>query len=224
MKRYLPLLAALAGCSLNSEQKISCQTQTDCLDGYACAGSICVARGDGGVTLADAPSSGDDYGVVQALAPATAGVSVVGDYYTLAGVSSTTGSLACAMLAHEDAAPGTETALAYAKVDKGEAGGDTRCPSGSFAIVDDPSCKVEPVTGLRPGCAIYKRWDASGTQVANRRAIGGYVAIQNTPSGQDDQRCDVDLSLRFAGGVTIAKAFSFHYNPLAPAEAFCVPQ
>ena len=83
---------------------------------------------------------------------------------------------------------------------------------------------MEPVTGLRPGCAIYKRWDASGTQVANRRAIGGYVAIQNTPSGQDDQRCDVDLSLRFAGGVTIAKAFSFHYNPLAPAEAFCVPQ
>jgi hypothetical protein len=34
-------------------------------------------------------------------------------------------------------------------------------------------------------------------------------------------RCRVELSLNFAGGVTVAKTFMFDYNPYAPASAFC---
>jgi hypothetical protein len=218
------LLTALAGCTLDGQQKTACNGPSDCLDGYACAVGQCVRQPDGGVTLVDASQAGGDFGEVQALAPATAGVTAFPDSYTLAGVTTATGGLGCAMLADEGAAPGTDTAVAYAKIDKGESG-DTRCPAGSYAIMNDPSyCASDPFTGVRPGCAVYRRWDTAGTKVANRRAIGGYVTIQNTFVSTSDQRCDVDFSLRFAGGVTIGKTFSFHYNPLAPAEAFCVPQ
>lgn len=218
------LLIALAGCTLDGQQKNACNGPSDCLDGYACADGMCLRQPDGGVTLVDAPDTRGDYGEVQALVPATGGVTAFADSYTLAGVTTATGGLGCAMLADEGDAPGTDTALAYAKIDKGDSG-DTRCPAGVFAIMNDSEyCASDPFTGLRPGCAVYRRWDAAGTQVANRRAIGGYATIQNTFVSSSDQRCDVDISMRFEGGVAIAKTFSFHYNPLAPAEAFCVPQ
>ena len=218
------LLIVIGGCTLDGQQKTACNGPADCLDGYACGNGTCVRQADGGVTVVDAPHSGGDYGDVQALAPGTAGVTAFPDSYTLAGVTTATGGLGCAMLDNENAAPGTDTAVAYAKIDKGQSG-DTRCPAGTFAIMNDPvACAVDPFSGVRPGCAIYRRWDASGTQVASRRAIGGYVTIQNTFVSSSAQRCDVDISMRFAGSVTISKTFSFQYNPLAPAEAFCVPQ
>jgi hypothetical protein len=121
-------------------------------------------------------------------------------------------------LSSEDASPGAANALVYAKVHKES--GDDRCPTGTFSIVDNPrACNVN--IAVQAGCAIYKQWDSSGTQVTNRSALGGYVTIGEVIQPNMDVTCSVDMSATFDGGVTIRSTYSFLYNPAAESGPFC---
>ena len=215
--------AALAvGCNLDDADgpKNSCNVQADCLAGYQCVNSVCVGGGtDGGVTLIDAPNNSKYYGSVEPLAPQSAGMAA-GNYETLVGVTTAAGNLGCAVVGDLEAAPGGGAAVVYAKV-KPESG-DYRCPVGVFAIMNDPSsCTSLSPGDLRPNCAIYKRWDTAGKQVANQLAIGGYVSVTETYISSMASRCSAELSINFAGSVTVTKTFTYDYNPLAPTSAFC---
>jgi hypothetical protein len=120
----------------------------------------------------------------------------------------------------ESASPGTATSLVYAKIRKGETG-DTRCPRGTYSIVNDPmNCSVV-LNGLFPGCVLYKQWDASGTQITNRLGIGGYVTVDDVTNSDMNHSCNIDLSATFAGGITIKSTFSFTYNPYGSDSSFC---
>ena len=223
-------LALAAGCDLDDGTKNACQLQTDCLAGYQCINQMCVGTGSNGgdagtdgktVVLVDAPPTpGSTFGTVEPLTPASARL-VAANYQTLTAVTTAAGTLGCAVVGDLQASPGPNTAVVYAKVQKES--GDTRCPDGVFAIVNDPDLCRQDFTGeLRPGCAMYKRWNASGQQVAYQLAIGGYVSIQNTYINSNTERCVSEMSIQFAGGVTVTKTFQFDYNPLAPTSAFCV--
>ncbi|HEY5921314.1 MAG TPA: hypothetical protein VIV11_06570 [Kofleriaceae bacterium] len=215
--------AALAvGCNLDDGSKNSCNVQTDCLTGYQCVNNTCIGGGtdSGGIVLIDAPGSGSKfYGTVEPLTSLSAGMAA-GNYETLAGVTTAAGNLGCAVVGDLDASPGAGAAVVYAKV-KPESG-DYRCPEGVFAIMNDPSsCTSTFPSDLRPNCALYKRWDASGKQVANQLAIGGYVSVQEMYISSMASRCSAEMSINFAGGVTVTKSFTYDYNPLAPGSAFC---
>lgn len=214
----LPLiaLAALAtGCDLDDNNKNACVTAADCLDGYQCVANVCSGGHQGGT---DAPS-GPYFGTVEAMTPQTTGVAAA-NYQTLVGATSVLGTLGCAVVGDLQASPGASAAVVYAKIHADT--GDTRCPTGTFAIVNDfDLCMQTFPDELHPGCAIYRRWDASGQQVANQLATGGYVQSEQVVLGEMEYRCDVQLSIQFAGGVAIGKAFSFTYNPFGPTEKFC---
>lgn len=222
--RYtLMLLVAVAGgCGLDDgESKTSCNVQADCLAGFACLDSTCVATGDDRNPGAPDGGSGGGplYGTVESLAPQSTGFAA-DNYESLVGATNAAGPLGCALVGDLAAAPGGAGAAVYAKIYS--EGGDRRCLEGTFAIKNDPAeCTPSFSEQLRAGCALYRRWDTNGTQVANQLAIGGYVTVNETYVNDMSSRCDVDLSLRFAGNVTVAKTFQFTFNPLAPASAFC---
>ncbi|CAN5553953.1 hypothetical protein BH11MYX1_BH11MYX1_51510 [soil metagenome] len=213
----LLITAMLAfGCNIDDGTKNACNVQTDCLTGFMCVNSTCV--GSNNNVSPDAPS-GPFYGTVEPIAAQTEGVAAA-NYQTLVAATTTPGAFGCAVTSDLQSSPGPDAAVAYAKVHAES--GDTRCPNGVFAIINDPSACASMIPGeLRPGCAIYKRWDASGQQVANQLATGGYVSITQTYLNDMAYRCDAELSVRFAGNVTIEKTFTFAYNPLSPAESFC---
>jgi hypothetical protein len=229
-------LLLLPGCLLDGDGKDSCRTQADCLDGYTCIDQECSGGGGGG-SGDDGGDDGSDpgnddgagggggsgaqeqFGTVAALAAASLGLASVNDYQTVVSLTTAGGGLGCAMVGDEDASPGTAAAMLSVKPDAAD--GDDRCPEGTFGILDDEDiCGYLSVSGLHEGCAAYRAWDASGEPSAFRLATGGYVTITATPAG-DQVTCDVELSVSFAGGPTIADAFSFEYDPLAPDGAFC---
>lgn len=221
----LMALVFAGGCYIDDDSgKNACMVPDDCLSGYECINQRCVGGGGGsgdddggGIHIPDAPSA--YYGTVEALTPASSGLTAV-NYDTIAGVTNAPGTLGCAVVGDLTASPGAGAAVVYAKVSKES--GDTRCPTGVYAIVNDPAgCRSTFPDELRSSCAVYKRWDASGTQVAYQSATGGYVSIQDTYVSETSQRCVTEVSIRFAGGVTVAKTYQFTYNPLAPTSAFC---
>lgn len=208
------LAALVTGCNLDDGTKNACNSAADCLDGYQCANNVCVG-GSGGP---DAPA-GPYFGTVEAMTSQSSGLAAA-NYQTLVGATTALGTLGCAVVGDLQASPGAGAAVVYAKVQAES--GDARCPMGTFAIVNDPNACMQTFPDeLRPGCAIYKRWDASGQPVANQLAIGGYVQVQQVYVSDMEYRCDAQLSLQFPGGVAIGKAFSFTYNPYGPTEKFC---
>jgi hypothetical protein len=215
-------LAALAvGCNLDDGTKNACNVTEDCLPGYYCFNQTCLTNGgngdDGSVVLMDAP--GKFYGTVEAMTPQSAGIAA-GNYETLVAVTTAPGTLGCAVVGDLEASPGSDAAVVYAKVRPDS--GDYRCPMGVHAIMNDPNaCTPTFPDELRAGCALYKRWSTSGQQVAYQLATGGYVSVTQTYLNDMAYRCSADISIRFAGGVTVAKTFTFDYNPLAPTSAFC---
>ena len=235
------LLGGTTGCALDGDDKDSCRTQADCSDGFTCVDQVCEnplggGGGDDGDGDSDPVDPGDDdgagggggndglqeeFGSVQDMAPATLGLTAVNDYDTLIALTTASGGLGCAMVGDEDAAPGGAAAMLSVKPDA--EGGDDRCPDGTYGLLDDPEyCgNYVPVIGINPGCAAYRAWDASGDLSAFRLATGGYVTVTATPVTDEEITCDVELSVSFAGGVTISDAFSFSYNPYAPEGAFC---
>lgn len=214
--RFLIPLALATGCHIDDGTKNACNLQTDCLAGYACVDNTCVGGGSNGSP--DAPN-GKYYGTVEPLVAQSEGV-VAWNYQTLVAATTAPSTLGCAVVGDLQASPGPNVAVVYARVQKES--GDTRCPNGVFAIVNDASlCTATFPDELRPGCGLYKRWDGNGQQVANQLATGGYVSITQTYLNDMAYRCSAELSVRFAGGVTIAKTFTFDYNPLGPAESFC---
>lgn len=214
---FVIALALAGGCNLTDDDgvKNACESQADCLPDYSCVDNVCVTGGGGGSNM-----SGTYYGTVEPMTPASSGLSAE-NYETLAALTTAPGPLGCAVVGDVAGSPGANAAVVYAKVSKES--GDTRCPTGSYAIVNDPDlCHQTFPSDLNTSCAIYRRWDASGQQSANQLATGGYVSIQNTYVNDMLERCNVDMSIQFAGGVAIGKTFQFDYNPLAPTSAFCV--
>ena len=218
-------IALATGCSIHDDGgKDACNTQTDCLNGFICTNHTCVDPNGSNMGSSngspDAPGPpGSQYGDVQPITAASNGLTAA-DYNALIGTTTASGGLGCAVIHDESAAPGTTASLVYAKIARGSTG-DTRCPTGNHAVVDDPMACNNDFGGLLPGCVQYKRWDDAGKQIANRLAIGGYIAIQQTTISSMDYRCSVDLSASFVGGVTIHSTFSFDYNPYGPEESFC---
>jgi hypothetical protein len=211
-------LVLAVGCHLEDDTKNACTLAEDCLPGYQCVNATCIGGGSNNTTSPDAPS-GAYYGTVEPLTAQSAGVTGSGNYETLVAVTTAPGTLGCAVVGDLQASPG-EAAVVYAKV-SGQTS-DTRCPNGVFAIVNDPSaCRQSWPDELRAGCAIYKRWDASGKQVAYQLATGGYVSLQQTYLNDQAYRCSAEVSIRFAGGATVSKSFTFDYNPLGSTSAFC---
>src|SRR6476660_4805180 len=129
--------------------------------GLVMAASAAFAMGcgpDGDPKATDSGSVGFEYGTVEPITSASHGL-VAADYEALLGTTASAGSLGCAVIRDESASPGTATSLVYAKIRKGETG-DTRCPRGTYSIVNDPmNCSVV-LNGLFPGCVLYKQWDA----------------------------------------------------------------
>jgi len=182
-------------------------------DGATCFEGRCTE------TAPDAPSNGAEFGTVQPMTAATMGLAA-GDYKALLGVTTAAGNLGCAVIRDEKSSPGASSSLVYAKIEGSS--GDTRCPSGAYAIRNDATyCGSSSYLPLNPGCALYKQWDASGAQIANRYAIGGYVNVQDSRQSDTWHICTIELSTVFAGGTTIAKTYKFDYNPYGPEEAFC---
>jgi hypothetical protein len=205
------MAAVLAvGCGVDGDAKDSCNVQDDCLAGYVCQNQVCVT---------DPGEHGFEYGTVAPMTSASAGLAA-GSPDTLLGATAAGGSLGCAVIHDESAAPGTATSLVYAKIRKGETG-DDRCPRGTYSIVNDPTSCSAALNGLLPGCVLYKQWDGSGTQITNRLGIGGYITIDDVTNSDMSHSCHIDMSAAFTGGVTIKSTFSFDYNPYAPDSAFC---
>jgi hypothetical protein len=198
-----------AGCGLDGGNKSACNVQDDCDAGYVCSNQMCVTD----------PGHGFEYGTVTPMTSASNGL-VSGDYEALLGTTAAGGSLGCAVIRDENASPGTATSLVYAKIREGETG-DHRCPTGTYAVVNDPVNCSAVLNGLFPGCVLYKQWDAGGTQITNRLGLGGYVTVEDVTHSDMDHSCNIDLSATFTGGVTIKSTFSFEYNPYAPDSSFC---
>ena len=215
-KLTITMCVLAAGC-LSGGGKDACQTQADCVNGYVCSNQVCVAD-DG--TRTDHPGGSDskEFGDVQAMTSASEGLYAF-DYKELIGTTTAGGPLGCSLVRDENASPGTAVALVYAKIMK--QGGDGRCPTGNYAVLNDPTLCIMTLNGLYPGCVQYKRWDATGTQVTNRLAIGGYVAVQDNVVSSSDHMCSVDMSATFAGGVTVRSSYSFAFNVYGPEESFC---
>ena len=224
-----------SGCGLNSARKDACSVAGDCLEGFTCVDHACSETGgsdaghgpDGGVSDGeDMPGSSDghrpddEYGTVEPFTAQTAGLTATGDA-SLLGVTTAAGNLGCALVGDEASSPGGEAALVQAKLGRGESG-DRRCPSGTYAILNDPRACSSVFGGRLPQCAVYKRWSASGAQVAQRLAIGGFVAVEDVGDSDASHTCNVELSLGFTGGASIHTSFSFVYNPFGTSEAFCV--
>ncbi len=208
-------LVALGGCLDGGSAKNACQVPADCLAGYRCVERTCV-RDD---TPPPPDARGTFYGTVEPLVAQSAGLAAI-NYETLAGLTTAPGNLGCAVVSDFESSPGTAAAALYAMVY--EQGGDARCREGVFAILNDPDeCLRGFPVALEPGCALYKRWDGNGQQVAYQLAIGGYVSTTQSVISSNMYRCETEASIRFAGGVTIAKTFQFDYDPGAPGSAHC---
>jgi hypothetical protein len=223
--------AAALGCDLSSKRKDACSVQGDCLDGFSCVNHVCSDSaggpdggdgGDGGATDPNLPkdASTDEYGVVESFVTQTAGLVVSGEDTQL-GASAVAGNLGCALVGSESASPGGDATAVYVKVRRGETG-DRRCPDGTYAILNDPSACAGVFGGRLPQCGVYKQRNASGVQIAQRLAIGGFVTVHDVDQGGTSHTCNVELSLAFAGGASIQSSYNFSYSPLGTSESFCV--
>lgn len=212
-----------AGCDLHDGNKNACNVQADCLSGFMCTNQLCVADGSGSGSDAGGilDVSSFEYGSVEPMTPATSGLRVIG-FDALIGATAATGSLGCAIVQDQDASPGAATSMVHAIIASGQSGSaaDRRCPHGSHPVLDDAgNCSF---FSQYAGCAVYKKWDASGRQIANRLAIGGHVSVDQLPQSSTDYLCNIELNATFPGPVTIRSTLSYHYDPTDSfSETFC---
>ena len=164
----------------------------------------------------DSPEAEFEVGTFAGYSAAASGLSIpeFGDYVSVT-VTSLEGNLGCALTTNLGAAPGT-AASSTAVVFEPESG-DERCPPGVFAVRNDPDLCERGQSG---GCALYRRWDEEGNEVAKVLARGGYVSITATEESEELTRCDVEVNVNFAGG-SVKKSFSFSFNPFEPTQDFC---
>jgi hypothetical protein len=204
----IPLAQACIFTGSNGEKR-ACEKPTDCLDGYSCINNICIDPGGGDDMKPDggkistgsdaAPDVVPQYGDATAFTAQSAGhwISTSGD---LVGLANAAGGLGCSLVNNEEASPGTSAAAVHIKID-----GDTSyCPTGSYSILGPSDCDTYDFGELARGCALYKEWDSSGTQIASRLAIGGYVQVSKI---SETGACEFDVGVNFAGGVTVTQVF-----------------
>jgi hypothetical protein len=231
--RILPSFLAVSvmgmGCAAD-EEKMACNAPGDCLDGWVCVDRLCVDR-----DASERPDASDEigpgnpppdaasmeHGAVEPLAVATWGLAAGPSYQSYASVSSAPGNLGCALTVSTMASPGTQASVALVSVDAST--GDGRCPEGVHTVIDDAETCGHGLEGfeLGDGCGLYKRWDASGTEVALRFAQGGYVNVARTDLDTDRVSCSVDLQLAFPGGVTVTRSYTYEFDPYGVEDSFC---
>ncbi|MGE0867972.1 MAG: hypothetical protein AB7P03_05410, partial [Kofleriaceae bacterium] len=164
------VLAGFGSGCVGGSTKDKCMTASDCLDGLTCSEGLCQEGGNNN-------SSATGFGTVEPLTAASTGLAAI-DYRSMIASTTSSGPLGCAMLGDMKAAPATASAAVYTVVGQDGTSGDVRCPNILVAIRNDPdNCRVSTNgrVEIEPKCAVYRRWDASGTMVAERYAISGYV-------------------------------------------------
>jgi hypothetical protein len=118
-------------------------------------------------------------------------------------VTDITSSLACSIALDWSNSAGVPGAQVFASFYNGDF---LACPAGTYGI-DSTICNAETAgNSVLPDCARYRRWDASGAEVANVFATGGAVTV--TDNVYD---CRIDMNLVFPGGVTFTHAVSLPY-------------
>ena len=167
-------------------------------------------------------AGGSDAGNTGTFEPFTIGargLNTTSSYELIIGATAATSPVGCTLFSSEKANPGQATSLVYAKF-KAESG--SYCPEGSYAINGEQGYCSQLLLGALPyGCAVYKSWDASGTQVSNLFAIGGGATVTNTSLGNGDQLCVVEIQLLFPGGASWSDAYQVGYYYAAPGPS-CV--
>ncbi|MGE3546851.1 MAG: hypothetical protein AB7L28_23195 [Kofleriaceae bacterium] len=203
-----------AGC-LGGETKDRCTAAEDCLEGLTCAEGVCKEATN---------NNGTYFGTVEPIAAESAGVTPA-EGGSMIVATSTAGPLGCAIVGDAEASPAMASSAVYVLLAPTVSSHDVRCPSGVFAIKNDPPNCTYPYTSLkiRSECALYKQWNAAGAQVTNRLAIGGYVKSTPVVNPDDTITCTIDMGLTFEGGITIKKAFTFDYAQNGgTASVYCV--
>jgi hypothetical protein len=123
-------------------------------------------------------------------------------------VTDITSSIACTMALDWSNAAGVAGAQVFASFYDSSF---QACPAGTYGI-DSTICNADSAGSTVPeNCARYRRWDPTGTQVADVFATGGAVTI--TDNVYD---CRIDMNLVFAGGVTFTHTVSLPF-PEDPA-------
>ena len=242
-------LWTLAGCGLNEDEKRACLSQTDCLGGFVCTGGLCEPTNPMScANMTDCPSgqacisgqcispSAKDGGTDMNTSGPDGGASFqYGDYArfdaqshglrasserTTVIITSVPDSLGCALTASEQASPGGEASVIIAQLDPN---GDHRCPDGVYPVISDEArCGRPDFEGALPtGCVHYKRWDASGEQISNRLATGGFIEVNAGLIINDRVDCFVRLQATFGEDVATEANFTFELDPLGPEETFC---
>jgi hypothetical protein len=123
-------------------------------------------------------------------------------------VTDVTSSIACSMALDWSNAAGVQGAQVFASFYDPSF---QACPAGTYGI-DSTLCNAEFAGSTVPeDCARYRRWDASGSQVADVFAAGGAVTITDNLS-----ECRIDMNLVFPGGLTFTHTVSMPF-PEDPA-------
>lgn len=118
-------------------------------------------------------------------------------------VTDITSSLACSMALDWANVPGVQGAQVFATFYDPTF---QPCPAGTYGI-DSTICNPEFAGATVPEeCARYRRWDATGTQVADVFASGGAVTITDNGSA-----CRIDMNLVFPGGLTFTHTLSLPF-------------
>ena len=133
-------------------------------------------------------------------------------------VTSVRNELGCALVGDDKASAGRQAALAMVVVESDL--DEYACPEGVHPVIDDIE-KCKSFDGLRVGCALYKRWDDAGKQVAALRGVGGYVSIERV-GGDTTAMCSVKFSVSFGEGHLVEHEFSVPVGA-AVSEAACTP-
>ena len=121
-----------------------------------------------------------------------------------ATVTSVHNELGCALVGDDKASAGRQAALTMVVLESELDG--YACPEGVHPVIDDLG-KCDRFEELAPGCALYKRWDDTGKQIAALRAVGGYLSIERLEDFEPPM-CSVKLSVSFGADHLVEHEFS----------------
>ncbi len=182
----------------------------DPLDGRVDKEDIDPAPDNGGGGTGE--NGGGDAGTTATFEPftiATRGLRTTSQNELIVGATAAANPVGCALFTNEEANPGQATSLIFAKFDLPNW---SYCPQGSYAINSASNlCDQVIYEGIREDCAVYKRWDATGTQVATLYAVGGGVTVTAENLGNGSSSCVVNLHLLFPGGASWSDSYAIDY-------------
>jgi len=116
------------------------------------------------------------------------------------------GPIACS-LGMATATPAGAAASVLAKFDAPS----ELCPVGTYALDARGSRCSDSAGPFRANCAIYRRWDESGAEVARTFATGGGARITQQRLADSRIRCTAEIELLFPGGGRWAETIAIDY-------------